>query len=145
MNFKDGILSLGIAEVIASLSSDDIKMEYLSHFDDNESKKIIIMSLSSDEKKIELMKSLEDYYHWEIISSLSSDETKVDMLTTLPDIYGKDLHKSLIIASMSSEYPQLRELISEIEDENLRTVLEACFSDDDGRVDALKKIVLLKI
>ena len=139
MNFKDGILSLGIAEVIASLSSDDIKMEYLSHFDDN-GKNIIIMSLSSDERKIELMKSLPDYYQWKIISSLSSDKTKADMLTTLPDIYGKDTQKSLIIASMSSEYPQLSDLISEIGDENLRTVLEACFSDDDGRVDALIKI-----
>lgn len=139
MNLKDGMFSREIAEVIASLSSDDIKMEYLSHFDDNE-KNIIIMSLSSDERKIELMKSLPDYYHWEIISSLSSDKIKADMLTTLPDIYGKDTHKSLIIASMSSNYPQLSELISEIGDEDLRIVLEACFSDDDGRVDALIKI-----
>lgn len=140
MNLKDGIFSLDIAEVIASLSSDDIKMEYLSHFDDDESKNTIIKSLSSDERKIELMKSLPDYYHWEIISSLSSDETKAQMLSTLPDTYGKDTRKSLIIASMSSDYPQLRELIEEVGDENLRTVLEACFSDDDGRVDALTKI-----
>ena len=140
MNLENGMFRSEIAEVIASLSSDDIKIEYLSHFDDNESKKIIIKSLSSDEKKIELMKSLEDYYHWEIISSLSSDEKKAEMLATLPDTYGKDTKKSYIIASMSSEYPQLSKLISEIGDENLRTVLEACFSDDDGRVDALMKI-----
>ena len=139
MRFKSGVFSWDIAGVIASLSSDDIKMEYLSYFDDNDKKKII-MSLSSDERKIELMKSLPDYYHWEIISSLSSDETKAQMLTTIPDIYGKDTHKSYIIASMSNEYPQLSELISEIDDKNLRTVLEACFSDDERRVKALAEI-----
>lgn len=140
MNLKDIIFSRDIAEVIASLSSDDIKMEYLSHFDDDESKNTIIKSLSSDERKIELMKSLPDYYHWEIISSLSSDETKAQMLSTLPYIYEKDTSKSSIIASMSSDYPQLRELIEKVGDENLRTVLEACFSDDDGRIDTITKI-----
>lgn len=83
-----------ISYVVASLKSDEKKLEYLSQFQDEDNMKDVLISLDSDDKKLEYLSRFQDEHNMkEVVTSLKSEDKVVKCLSKFQD---EEIKKEII-------------------------------------------------
>lgn len=134
--YDDDIAKNIKSEIIQSIESDDLKIEFLDQIQDEYDKSKIILSLKSDDKKLNFLKQIQNEgYKSEIISTLKSDNLKIEFLDQIQNKYSK----ISIICSIVSESKRVKQL-GKIKDENCRIKIISELKSDDSKIEALEYI-----
>ena len=124
------------ANIISTLSTDELKLDYMQQIQDDNAKARVIATLSTDELKLDYMQQIQDEYAKEgIINTLSTDEAKIEGMKQIQD----DNAKAKVIATLSTDEAKI-EGMKQIQDDNAKARVIAILSTDEAKIEEMKQI-----
>ena len=130
---KDGIF---MAEIVATIEDDDIKIQLLKEIKVGDLEKVyIIKSIKSDDKKIELLEFVSEIYGPVIIITIQNDDKKIQLLSRIDD----ERDKFHIVLSVKDDEKKI-ECLQFITKEKLRINIIISLKNDENKIAILDKV-----